>query len=860
MNYDKMTILVQQAIQQSATLAIKNNNSEVDVEHLIMALLEQKEGIVSPLFELIGINTSQIKNEINQLIKNKASLVGEPNRNPTLSVNMGKLFINAEKEMNKLNDEYIAAEHIILASLKMNNKLSDLFKKFGINEDNILSALKQIRGNQRITDQDPESKYMSLDKYTRNLTALARQNKLDPVIGRDEEIRRVMQVLSRRTKNNPVLIGEPGVGKTAIIEGLARRIFEGDVPQSLKNKKILSLDLARLVAGAKYRGEFEERLKSVIQEIEKSDGEVILFIDELHTLVGAGSAEGSMDASNILKPSLARGDLRCIGATTLDEYRKHIEKDAALERRFQTVYVKEPTVEDTIAILRGLKERYEVHHKARIQDSAIISAAVLSNRYISNRFLPDKAIDLIDEAASRLKMQIESQPEEIDVIERKILQLEMEKRALSREEDDVSKERLIKLEDELRDLKEKSSVLKTQWNNEKKVIEEIAKAKEDLENLKSKEEEYIRQGNLTEASKIKYGEKIALEAKLKNYTEKLDELHKTTSLLRQEVTEEDIAYIVSMWSGIPIKKMLESERDKLLKLEDHLKLSIVGQDEAIVAVSNAIRRNKAGISNENRPIGSYIFAGPTGVGKTELSKALAKFLFDDARAMTRIDMSEYMEKHSVSRLIGAPPGYVGYDEGGQLTEAIRRRPYSVILLDEIEKAHPDVFNVLLQILDDGRLTDNQGRTVDFKNTIIIMTSNIGSHLIPDSSSIDADMKNLIQGEIRKVFRPEFLNRIDDIIIFHKLNKDHIKDIIKLQLKELADRLKGKEITLNFSNDLVDFIANVGYDQHFGARPVRRAIQTYIENNIAKEIIAGNIVEKSELELNIKNDELKFKIL
>lgn len=860
MNYDKMTILVQQAIQQSATLAIKNNNSEVDVEHLIMALLEQKEGIVSPLFELIGINTSQIKNEINQLIKNKASLVGEPNRNPTLSVNMGKLFINAEKEMNKLNDEYIAAEHIILASLKMNNKLSDLFKKFGINEDNILSALKQIRGNQRITDQDPESKYMSLDKYTRNLTALARQNKLDPVIGRDEEIRRVMQVLSRRTKNNPVLIGEPGVGKTAIIEGLARRIFEGDVPQSLKNKKILSLDLARLVAGAKYRGEFEERLKSVIQEIEKSDGEVILFIDELHTLVGAGSAEGSMDASNILKPSLARGDLRCIGATTLDEYRKHIEKDAALERRFQTVYVKEPTVEDTIAILRGLKERYEVHHKARIQDSAIISAAVLSNRYISNRFLPDKAIDLIDEAASRLKMQIESQPEEIDVIERKILQLEMEKRALSREEDDVSKERLIKLEDELRDLKEKSSVLKTQWNNEKKVIEEIAKAKEDLENLKSKEEEYIRQGNLTEASKIKYGEKIALESKLKNYTEKLDELHKTTSLLRQEVTEEDIAYIVSMWSGIPIKKMLESERDKLLKLEDHLKLSIVGQDEAIVAVSNAIRRNKAGISNENRPIGSYIFAGPTGVGKTELSKALAKFLFDDVRAMTRIDMSEYMEKHSVSRLIGAPPGYVGYDEGGQLTEAIRRRPYSVILLDEIEKAHPDVFNVLLQILDDGRLTDNQGRTVDFKNTIIIMTSNIGSHLIPDSSSIDADMKNLIQGEIRKVFRPEFLNRIDDIIIFHKLNKDHIKDIIKLQLKELADRLKGKEITLNFSNDLVDFIANVGYDQHFGARPVRRAIQTYIENNIAKEIIAGNIVEKSELELNIKNDELKFKIL
>ena len=859
MNFEKMTILVQQSVQSAVSIALSNNNPEVDVEHIILAMLEQNESIVPPLFDAIGVGSVKIKNDIKALIKSKPVIMGEANKNPTLSVECGKLFLQAEKEMKKLDDQFIASEHIILAALKLNNKLSDLLNKSGKNENNILLALKQIRGNQRVTDQDPESKYLVLDKYTRDLTALARQNKLDPVIGRDDEIRRVMQVLSRRTKNNPVLIGEPGVGKTAIAEGLAKRIFEGDVPQGIKGKKILALDLAMLVAGAKFRGEFEERLKSVIHEVEKSEGNIILFIDEIHTLVGAGSAEGSMDASNILKPSLARGEIHCIGATTIDEYRKRIEKDAALERRFQQVYVKEPNVEDTIAILRGLKERYEVHHKVRIQDGALISAATLSNRYITNRFLPDKAIDLIDEAASRLKMQIESQPEEIDIIERKILQLEIEKRALSRENDDYSKERLQKLENELTELKEKSNGMKLQWNNEKKAIEEIAKTKEDMENLKSKEEEYIRQGNLTEASKIKYGEKIILENKLKDLTDKLNELHQNTKLLREEVTEEDIAYIISSWSGIPIKKMLQSEKEKLLELEVHLHQSVIGQDEAINAVSNSIRRNKAGISDENRPIGSFIFAGPTGVGKTELAKSLAKFLFDDVKAITRIDMSEYMEKHSVSRLIGAPPGYVGYDEGGQLSEAVRRRPYSVILFDEIEKAHPDVFNILLQILDEGRLTDNQGRLIDFKNTIIIMTSNLGSYMIQERDEIDTTVRNGIINEIHRFFKPEFLNRIDEIIIFHKLNKTHLSGIIKIQLELLKNRLSEKQIHIEFTQKIIEYLTDVGYDPQFGARPLKRAIQTIIENRLAKEIIAGNILEKNSVKIDIIEGELVFKI-
>jgi ATP-dependent Clp protease ATP-binding subunit ClpB len=856
MDYNKMTLMVQQALQEASSIAMSKNQTEIDVEHILLALLDQNEGVTVPLFDSIGVGSGRIKKEVESLVSQKPTYAGESNRNPYLSSDANKMLLQAEKEMQKLDDEYMSAEHLVLAMLKMNNRLGDLLKKLGINENNILLSLKDIRGNQKVTDQNPEGKYRVLQKYTRDLTSLARNNKLDPVIGRDEEIRRVMQVLSRRTKNNPVLIGEPGVGKTAIAEGLARRIVAGDVPQSLKDKKILALDLAMMVAGAKFRGEFEERLKAVINEIEKSNGMFILFIDELHTLVGAGSAEGSMDASNILKPSLARGAIHCIGATTLDEYSKHIEKDAALERRFQPVIINEPTVEDTIAILRGLKERYELHHRVRIQDNAIISAALLSNRYITSRFLPDKAIDLIDEAASRLKMQIESQPEEIDKIERKILQLEMEKQALARETDDASKERLSKLEEELNDLKEKSNAMKLQWNNEKRVIEEISKAKETMEQLKNREEEYIRQGNLTEASKIKYGDKIMFEKKLGELSAKLNDLHKNTSLLREEVTEEDIAAVVSNWTGIPVKKMLESEKEKLLNLEHHLHEMIIGQDEAIQVVCDAIRRNKAGISDLNRPIGSFIFAGPTGVGKTELAKSLAKFLFDDVHAVTRIDMSEYMEKHSVSRLIGAPPGYVGYDEGGQLTEAVRRRPYSVILFDEVEKAHQDIFNVLLQLLDDGRLTDGQGRVIDFKNTIIIMTSNIGSQIIKESENLDT-VRDEIFAEINAFFRPEFLNRLDDIILFHKLDKSHISSIIKIQLRYLKERLLEKQIEIKFTDKCVEFLSNVGYDPQYGARPLKRAIQTYLENEIAKLIIAGTIKEHDSVKADSNGQKVIF---
>jgi len=857
MDYNNMTLLLQQALQDASNISLEKQHSEIDIEHILYALIEQPEGFAGPLLDSIGVGASRIKNELEKLISKKPTIMGSVNNHPHLSVNSSKLIINGEKEMNKLQDEFLSAEHLILAILDVPSNVKNLFEKLGVNKQNILMALKQIRGNQKIQDQNPESKYRVLDKYTRDLTSLARQNKLDPVIGRDNEIRRTMQILSRRTKNNPVLIGEPGVGKTAIAEGLARRIFEGDVPQSLKNKKILALDLGLLVAGTKFRGEFEERLKAVIKEIEKSDGQIILFIDELHNLVGAGSAEGSMDASNILKPSLARGEIHCIGATTLDEYRKHIEKDAALERRFQPLYIKEPTVEDTIAILRGLKERYEIHHKVKIKDNALISAAVLSNRYITNRFLPDKAIDLVDEACSSLKMQIESQPEELDILQRKILQFEMEKQALTREKDESSKKRLESLEEELNDLKNKSEAMKLQWNNEKNIINKTGQLKGQLDDLKSREEEFIRNGNFEEASKIKYGTRIELEKEINTLNDKLNNLHKNKKFINEEVTEEDIAIVVSNWTGIPVSKMLETEKQKLLNLEAHLHEMVIGQDEAIFAVSNAIRRNKAGISDENKPIGSFIFAGPTGVGKTELAKALAKFLFDDVKALTRIDMSEYMEKFSVSRLIGAPPGYVGYDQGGQLTEIVRRRPYSVILFDEIEKAHADIFNILLQLLDDGRLTDGQGRVIDFKNTIIIMTSNLSSHLIQEAKNLE-DVREKILDEFHRFFRPEFLNRIDDIILFHRLEKAHIESIIKIQLNNLKVRMVEKNINIEFTKKAVDFVSDIGFDPQYGARPLKRAIQVYIENELSKEIIADKIKENDNIVIDASNEQIIFK--
>jgi len=857
MNLDKCTVKTREAIQEASSIAHQHDNPQVDIDHLLAALLEQQGGVVPPLVERIGVSVDDLIDKVAERLDSKPRVHGDAHIE--FSPQAAKVLAKAEQEAATFKDEYVSTEHLLLAILQAPDPAAELLKSSGIDRQRVLAALKDIRGGQRVTTEDPEATFQSLEKYCRDLTALARQEKIDPVIGRDEEIRRVMQVLSRRTKNNPVLIGEPGVGKTAIVEGLARRIVSGDVPDSLKGKRLLSLDLGALVAGAKFRGEFEERLKAVITEVQKSDGLVILFIDELHTLVGAGASEGSMDASNLLKPALARGELRAIGATTLNEYRKYIEKDAALERRFQQVYCPEPTIEDTISILRGLQEKYEVHHGVRIMDEALVAAATLSDRYITSRFLPDKAIDLVDEAASRLKMEIESQPTELDQVERRMLQMNIEKVSLSKESDPASRERLLKLEIELADLGSRRDAMKMQWTNEKSRIEESRKRKEELEQLRLEETRYTRDGDLTKAAEIKYGRIPELEKKIAAIGAELSKQSDSGSqLLREEVSEEDIARIVSAWTGIPVAKMLASEMQKYLELESVLHRRVVGQEAAVASVADAIRRNKVGLSDINRPLGSFLCIGPTGVGKTELARTLADFLFNDEKSLTRIDMSEYMEKHAVSRLIGAPPGYVGYEEGGQLTEAVRRRPYSVVLFDEIEKAHPDVFNVLLQLLDDGRLTDGQGRVVDFRNAIIIMTSNIGSDYILSADSMD-HIKPQIQELLKSNFRPELLNRIDEILTFNRLSREHIAQIADIQLRSVAQRMASRRLKLAVTPEARSYLAQAGYDPVYGARPLKRAIQSELENPLAKAILAGQFPDGSTIRVDHRNgsDTLSF---
>ncbi|QDG52674.1 ATP-dependent chaperone ClpB [Persicimonas caeni] len=857
MRSEKFTIKSREAIADAQDLAGDRDHAEVRPIHLLHALLEQREGIVPPIIEKLGVGTDRLRQSVAKELDRLGRVQGGQ---LSVSRSLSDALRVAQDEADKLGDEYVSTEHLLLALAESKDSTGRLLREQGVDRDNVFRAMEEVRGSQRVTDVDPEGKYQTLEKYTRDLTELARQGKLDPVIGRDAEIRRSLQVLSRRTKNNPVLIGEPGVGKTAIVEGIAQRIAAGDVPESIKDKRVHALDLGALVAGAKFRGEFEDRLKAVLREIDAAEGQIIVFIDELHTLVGAGAAEGSMDASNMLKPALARGELHAIGATTVNEYRKHIEKDAALERRFQPIMVEEPSVEDTITILRGLKERYEVHHGIRISDASIIAASKLSDRYVADRFLPDKAIDLVDEAAAGVKMELESLPTDIDTIERQITSLEIEKQALKKETDEASQKRREELEEEIAELREKASGMKAQWMREREVISTIRELKQKIEDLRIEYEQAERQGELDRAAEIRFGKLPEAEKELASRQEKLEALQEKGSFLREEVTDEDIAAIVSRWTGIPVQKMLESEQKKLLQMEDRLHERVVGQDEAIEAVSDAVRRARSGLQDPHRPIGSFIFLGPTGVGKTELAKSLAQFLFDDEQNMVRLDMSEFMEKHAVARLIGAPPGYVGYDEGGYLTEHVRRRPYTVVLFDEIEKAHQDVFNILLQILDDGRLTDGKGRTVDFTNTVIIMTSNVGSHHIQEYGLEDPDKANeLVEEELRSMFRPEFLNRVDDTIIFHGLTRDHMDRIVEIQLEHVEGLLKERDFDLELTAEAKHWLADRGYDPVYGARPLKRVLQREVQNQLAKYLLRGDFEPGSTIHVDVDEDadELTF---